>query len=244
MLTSYDLIINTYVVILVGMLIRRSCPLPSPPGAAVKVRHPLCARLYARQAERAEELGLADRRRALLAGVSGRVLEIGAGTGTNLRHYPAAVSEVVAVEPEPYLRARLAEAAPSAAPAVRVVDAAAERLPFNDGAFDAAVASLVLCSVAEPARALAELARVLRPGGELRFLEHVASPHAGRRGAQRLADATVWPWLSGGCHLGRETPALLTTAGFVIDREERFTFGIPPLDPPKTHVLGIARWVG
>jgi ubiquinone/menaquinone biosynthesis C-methylase UbiE len=197
-----------------------------------------------RQAERAEALGLADRRRALLAGVSGRTLEIGAGSGTNLRHYPATVSEVVAVEPEPYLRSRLEEAARSATPAVLVIDAAAERLPFADNDFDAAVASLVLCSVADPERALAELARVLRPGGELRFLEHVASPHAGRRRAQRLADATVWPWLSGGCHLGRETPALLTTAGFRIEREEHFTFGIPPLDPPKTHVLGIARRAG
>ena len=191
--------------------------------------------------ERAEALGLADRRRDLLTGLSGRVLEIGAGTGTNLRHYPAEVAEVVVVEPERYLRARLSEAAASAALAVAVVDAAAERLPLEDSSFDAAVASLVLCSVVDPARALAELSRVLRPSGELRFLEHVASPHAGRRRAQRVADATVWPWLSGGCHLGRETTTLLTRAGFVIERDERFAFGIPPLDPPKTHVLGVAR---
>jgi ubiquinone/menaquinone biosynthesis C-methylase UbiE len=154
------------------------------------------------------------------------------------------VTEVVAVEPEPYLRTRLSDATASATPAVTVVDAAAERLPFDDASFDAAVSSLVLCSVEDPARALAELARVLRPAGQLRFLEHVASPHAARRRAQRLADATVWPWLSGGCHLGRETPALLPAAGFSIEREEHFTFGIPPLDPPKTHVLGIARRAG
>jgi ubiquinone/menaquinone biosynthesis C-methylase UbiE len=207
----------------------------------VTVRHPLCARLYARQAERPEAMGLAERRRALLAGLSGRVLEIGAGTGTNLRHYPSEVTEVVAVEPEPYLRARLSEATASAAGAVTVVDAAAERLPFDDGSFDAAVSSLVLCSVEDTARALAEVARVLRPGGQLRFLEHVASPHAARRRAQRLADATVWPRLSGGCHLGRDTTALLEAAGFAIECEARFAFGIPPLDPPKTHVLGLAR---
>jgi len=220
---------------------RRSCPVPSPSGAPATVRHPLCARLYARQAERAEALGLADRRRSLLVGLSGRVLEIGAGTGTNLRHYPAEVTEVVAVEPEPYLRARLSNAAEFAAVHVTVIDAAAERLPLEDGTLDAAVASLVLCSVADPGLALRELARVLRPGGELRFLEHVASPNAGRRRAQRAADATVWPRLSGGCHLGRDTTALLTSAGFAIEREERFAFGIPPLDPPKMHVLGIAR---
>jgi ubiquinone/menaquinone biosynthesis C-methylase UbiE len=207
----------------------------------VTVRHPLCARLYARQAERAEALGLAGRRRSLLAGLSGRVLEIGAGTGTSLRHYPPEVTEVVAVEPEPYLRARLSEAASAATVAVTVVDAAAERLPLDDGTFDAAVASLVLCSVVDPDRVLAELARVLRPDGELRFLEHVASPHAGRRRAQRVADATLWPWLSGGCHLGRDTVGLLAAAGFAIDRDERFAFGIPPLDPPKTHVFGVAR---
>jgi SAM-dependent methyltransferase len=91
----------------------------------------------------------------------------------------------------------------------------------------------VLCSVADPGLALRELARVLRPGGELRFLEHVASAHAARRRAQHIADATVWPWLSGGCHLGRDTPALLTGAGFVIEREERFGFGIPPFDRPR-----------
>ena len=220
---------------------RRSCPVPSSSGAPVTVRHPLCARLYARQAERAEALGLASRRGSLLTGLSGRVLEIGAGTGTNLRHYPAEVTEVVAVEPEPYLRALLSEAANAAAVPVTMIDAAAERLPLKDDTFDAAVASLVLCSVADPGRALAELARVLRPRGELRFLEHVASPHAGRRRAQRVADATLWPRLSGGCHLGRDTMALLAAAGFAIDRDERFAFGIPPLDPPKTHVLGVAR---
>ena len=102
---------------------------------------------------------------------------------------------------------------------------------------------MVLCSVTDPHRALAELARGLRPDGELRFLEHVASPHAGRRRAQRLADATVCPWLSGGCHLGRDTTALLASAGFAIEREKRFAFGIPPLDPLKTHVVGFARRV-
>ena len=209
----------------------------------VKVRHPLCARLYARQVERAEDLGLAERRRRLLDGLSGRVLEIGAGTGINLAHYPLSVAEVVAVEPEPYLRQRLAQAAALApvAVAVTIIDAAAEELPFEDGAFDAAVSCLVLCSVGDPLRALGELRRVLRPGAELRFLEHVASSQPGRRRMQRAADATLWPLLSGGCHLGRDTTQHISDAGLVIERDERFAFGIPPLDPPKTHALGVAR---
>lgn len=223
---------------------------PQLPGPAVvkaalfmtvKVRHPLCARLYARQAERAEGLGLAERRRRLLDGLAGRVLEIGAGTGTNLAHYPPSVAEVVAVEPEPYLRQRLAEASELAPVAVTVIDAAAEELPFEDGAFDAAVSCLVLCSVGDPVRALGELRRVLRPGAELRFLEHVGSAQPGRRRMQRVADAMVWPLLSGGCHLGRDTTQLITAAGFAIEQSERFAFGIPPLDPPKTHALGVAR---
>lgn len=221
--------------------------LPRPAGVqaapfmTVKVRHPLCARLYARQAERAEGFGLAERRRRLLDGLSGRVLEIGAGTGANLAHYPPAVTEVIAGEPEPYLRQRLAQAAALAPIAVTVIDAAAEELPFEDGAFDAAVSCLVLCSVGDPVRALGELQRVLRPGAELRFLEHVASPQPGRRRMQRAADATLWPLLSGGCHLGRDTTRHISDAGFVIERDERFAFGIPPLDPPKTHALGVAR---
>jgi len=123
---------------------------------------------------------------------------------------------------------------------VTVVDAVAEDLPFPDAGFDAAVISLVLCSVTDVPAALAQLHRVLRPGGELRFFEHVASPHRAARALQRAADATLWPRLSGGCHLARESDRLIEAAGFAIERCDRFSFRIPPLDPPKTHVLGIA----
>ena len=122
-----------------------------------------------------------------------------------------------------------------------VLDAVAEQLPFTTAAFDAAVASLVLCSVADAATALAQIHRVLRPEGELRFFEHVASPRRAPRALQRAADATVWPRLSGGCRLARHTDRLIEQAGFAIERCERFTFRIPPLDPPKTHILGVAR---
>ena len=208
---------------------------------AARVDHPLCARLYVRQSREAERLGLAQRRAQLLDGLAGRVLEVGAGSGLNFAHYPASVTEVIAVEPERHLR-ELAQRAGRAAPVpVTVVDAVAEELPFATAAFDAAVASLMLCSVADVSAALAEVHRVLRPDGELRFLEHVASPRPALRALQRAADATVWPRLSGGCHLARETDQLIEAAGFAIERCERFTFRIPPVDPPKTHVLGVAR---
>jgi SAM-dependent methyltransferase len=207
----------------------------------MQVDHPICARLYVRQSEQAERLGLAARRAVLLEGLAGTVVEVGAGNGLNFAHYPTTVTEVVAVEPEPRLR-KLAQRAAGEAPVpVTVIEGLAEALPFDAPAFDAAVASLVLCSVADPVVALAELHRVLRLGAELRFFEHVASERPAVRMLQRAADATMWPRISGGCHLARETERLIDAAGFAIERCERFSFRIPPLDPPKTHVLGVAR---
>jgi ubiquinone/menaquinone biosynthesis C-methylase UbiE len=217
----------------------RSCPLPPP--SRIRVEHPLCARLYIRQSHQAERIGLAARRAQLLDEIGGTVVEVGAGNGLNFGHYPTTVTAVTAVEPEPHLREHAQRAAREAPVAVTVVDAVAEELPFADGTFDAAVASLVLCSVLDVTAALAELHRVLRSGGELRFFEHIASPHPARRALQRAGDATVWPRLSGGCHLARETDRLIEAAGFTIERCDRFGFRIPPLDPPKTHVLGFAR---
>ena len=208
---------------------------------SAQVEHPLCARLYVRQSRQAEQLGLAARRAQLLDGLAGEVIEVGAGNGLNFAHYPPAVTRVVAVEPERHLREHAARAAGEAPVPVTVVDAVAEKLPFAHGAFGAAVVSLVLCSVVDVAAALAELHRVLRSGGELRFFEHIGSPHSALRALQRAGDATVWPRLSGGCHLARETDRLIEEAGFAIERCERFTFRIPPVDPPKTHILGVAR---
>jgi SAM-dependent methyltransferase len=124
---------------------------------------------------------------------------------------------------------------------VEVVDGVAERLPVGDGAADVAVASLVLCSVRDQQAALAELFRVLRPGGELRFFEHVAARPATRLARiQRIADATLWPRLMGGCHLGRDTVAAITAAGFVIERLDRFDFPPDQPSPAAPHVLGCA----
>jgi SAM-dependent methyltransferase len=204
------------------------------------VRHPLFARLFARAAPRMEALGVAAHRRELLDGVGGRVLEIGAGTGATFAHYPATVAEVVAVEPEPYLRALALDAAAAAPLPVMVVAAAAEELPFEDGSFDTAVASLVLCSVRDPAGALSELRRVLRAGGELRFYEHVRGS-GGLARAQRMLDV-AWPHVAGGCHLARDTPEAIARAGFAVERCRRFRFRPSLLAwPAEPHVIGVAR---
>lgn len=207
------------------------------------VSHPLCARLYAKQAEVAESRGVADQRRRMLAGLVGEIVEVGAGNGLNFSHYPHAVTLVHAFEPDPYLRALASNAADDAAVPVQVGNAVAEDLPLADASVDAAVASLVLCSVRNPAQAIAELHRVVRPGGEIRFNEHIASERPLGRALQRTADATIWPTVSGGCHLGRDTRTALEHGGFRIERVEQFVFSVSALDPPKTHILGTARRV-
>ena len=199
--------------------------------------HPIFARVFARLIGCAETT-LAEHRRALVAGLSGQVVEIGTGTGARFRHYPREVEALVAVEPEPYLRRRAERAARAASIPVTVVDASAERLPLEAGAFDAAVVSLVLCSVPDPPAALAEIRRVVRPGGELRFWEHVAAPRGSRlRAVQRAVDL-VWPHVGGGCHAARDTVEAIEAAGFAIERCRGFDLH---RGPTKPHVLGMAR---
>ena len=201
--------------------------------------HPVFARVYARLSVGMER-EVADNRRTLLEGLRGRVIEVGAGNGMNFRHYPSTVEELVAVEPEPYLRALAVTAAKQAPVRVQVVDGSADRLPVAPG-FDAGVASLVLCSVPDQASALAELFRVIRPGGELRFYEHVVASEPGLARAQRLFDP-VWHRVGGGCHASRDTLAAIATAGFVIDRFQRFRFPEGRfVFPTAPHVLGTAR---
>ena len=151
------------------------------------VHHPLFARFYTHVLARNEPAELRAFRDELLAGVSGRVVEVGAGAGANFPHYPSTVTEVVAVEPEAYLREQAQAAAAEAPIRVTVLDGVADALPLEDASCDAAVACLVLCSVPDQATALAELRRVLKPGGELRFLEHVrgSSPRMARCAALR-----------------------------------------------------------
>jgi SAM-dependent methyltransferase len=179
-------------------------------------------------------------RRENLAGLSGRVLEIGAGIGTNFAFYPEFVEQVVAVEPEPRLAAQARAAADVVPVSVSVTGETVEE--FNgEEPFDAVVCSLVLCSVSDPSRALRRVHSLLRPGGQLRYLEHVAS--GGVRGRfQQLVDATFWPRLLGNCHTHRDTERSIVDAGFEVDTSRR-ELTVPawaPL-PVSEFALGRAR---
>lgn len=197
--------------------------------------------MYLRTVTRRTELGEEEYRRKLLAGLAGQVIELGAGPGNNLAFYPPAVEHVLAVEPESVLRAECAKSAAEAPVEVTVVDGVSGRLPADDSSADAAVASLVLCSVPDQGRALAELQRALRPRGQLRFYEHVIAHHPAAAALQHLADATFWPRVAGGCHMGRDTGRAVERAGFRVEWCERFTFSPGPPVPPIPHILGAAR---
>jgi ubiquinone/menaquinone biosynthesis C-methylase UbiE len=209
---------------------------------ATDIERPRFARIYPNAAARADRRGATKHRRSLLAGLSGRVVELGAGNGLNFAHYPTTVTEVVAIEPEPSLRAAAEAAAQRAGVTVTVRAGTADQLPMAEGEADAAVASLVLCSVPNQASALAELHRVLRPGGELRFYEHVIPRCQPKRAILQLADRSgLWPAIAGGCHPARDTGAAIQAAGFAIERSDRFGFSASAVEPSVPHILGVAR---
>ncbi|MEO6792979.1 MAG: class I SAM-dependent methyltransferase [Mycobacterium sp.] len=180
--------------------------------------NPLFARIWKFMSSHETEW-LQDRRRENLAGLSGRVLEVGAGVGSNFGYYPETVTEVVAIEPESQLRESATAAASAAAVPVTVLASTVEALD-TDQPFDAVVCSLVLCSVDRPEDVLRQLYALTKPGGELRYFEHVASSGA-RGGLQRLADATFWPKLFGNCHTHRDTEQMITAAGFAVGTSRR-----------------------
>jgi ubiquinone/menaquinone biosynthesis C-methylase UbiE len=191
------------------------------------------AAMYDRSLKATEESGLREMRRELLAGAGGRVIEIGAGTGVNLGLYPAAVGDLVVVEPDPHMARRLRSKLAGSGRAAEVVEAPAERLPFADDSFDTAVATLVLCTIPDPGAALAEAARVLKPGGHLLFVEHV---RAEGPGLARWQDRLEKPWrfLGDGCHCNRDTVAAIAASRFEIDQLER---GRMPKAPPIVSPL-------
>lgn len=200
------------------------------------------ARIQARASATEERKGGAAHRRRLLAGLSGRVIEVGAGSGVNFAHYPSTVTQVVAVEPEPNLRALAVEAARHAVVPIRVIAGVAQRLPLVDASMQAGVVAGLLCSLPDPALGLSELARVVRADGELRFYEHVRAPGVGLALLQRLFDATMWPRMFGGCHPNRDAEAAIAHAGFAIETCDRFVFHPTLLSiPVAPRILGSAR---
>lgn len=194
-------------------------------------------RLYDRVAASCDRAGFGDRRERLVGALEGAILEIGAGTGLNLAHYRRA-DRVVALEPDRRYSRRLRARASEASVGVDVVEGTGESLPFSDGSFDHVVTTLALCSVADLDAALAEVHRVLRPGGELRFLEHVRGHDSLARWQDRLTP--VQRRVADGCHLNRDIPAAIERAGLHVDAIEHFT--MPPGHPLiKPAVQGTAR---
>jgi SAM-dependent methyltransferase len=192
----------------------------------------LFAAIYDRGLKATEDAGLRQMRRELLAEAGGRVLEIGAGTGVNLDLYPEAVEDLVVTEPDPHMAKRLRLKLAGSSRQVGLVEAPAEELPFEDSTFDTAVATLVLCTVPDPAASLAEAARVLKPGGRLLFIEHV---RAEEPGLARWQDRLEQPWrlLGDGCHCNRDTVAAIAGSRFAIDgiRRERMPKAPPIVSP-------------
>jgi SAM-dependent methyltransferase len=202
--------------------------------------NPFFARLWTKLSSREPE-SIRRLRRENLAGLTGRVLEVGAGTGTNFEFYPATVTEVIAIEPEQRLAVLARQAAAKTPIPVTVSIDTVEQYAGSSAAepFDAVVCSLVLCSVEDPDDVLRQLFSTLRPGGELRYLEHVASTGM-RAGMQRLADATVWPRLLGNCHTHRHTERSIVDAGFDVG-DTRREWVLPAWVPMPASETAIGR---
>lgn len=179
---------------------------------------------------------LAPRKRALLGGLSGTVVEIGPGAGPNLAYYAADI-HWIGVEPNPYMRPYLVEAAARRGMAIEIVPGVAERIDLPDASADAVVCTLVLCSVADAASALREIRRVLRPGGRFVFIEHVAAPAGSRRRSIQRLITPCWSWLADGCHMDRETWRAIEQAGFATVQIEHFQM---PIEPAAPHIAGTA----
>jgi ubiquinone/menaquinone biosynthesis C-methylase UbiE len=198
--------------------------------------HPIFAALYDPVGASAERRWMGGRRRRLLAGARGAVLEIGGGTGANLVHYRD-VDRVTIAEPDPFMRSRIGPKLEDARVPVEVLSAGVEALPFPDGSFDTVVSTLVLCTVPDQESALDEVRRVLRPGGRLLFIEHVRAAGSAARWQDRLEP--LWRRLFGGCHPNRDTVAAIEEAGFEIETFESF-YPPDPLSVLTPHVQGSA----
>ena len=203
------------------------------------VDNPFFARLWTAMSAHEPE-AMTRLRRENLSGLTGRVLEVGAGTGTNFALYPDTVTSVVAIEPETRLASVARTVAADAPVPVEVTGEAVEAMA-ESAPFDAVVCSLVLCSVDSPDSVLRQLYSRLRPGGELRYLEHVASRGA-RGGLQRVSDVTIWPRLLGNCHTHRDTEQSIRAAGFEVSTARR-VWTLPAWVPLPVSEFALGRAV-
>ena len=203
--------------------------------------HRWFAAIYDRMSARAENTFMKEIRQEIVGGARGKVLEIGCGTGASLPYYGEGVEQLVATEPDPYMMAKAKERARALGLELDLRPAAAEALPFEDGTFDTVVSTLVMCSVRDPARALAEVRRVLKPGGQFRFYEHVRYGHAFGAFWQDLI-TPLWRWCGAGCHPNRDTEKAIRAAGFnIVQLEHLQPFPpIPPMVFSRPHIKGVA----
>jgi ubiquinone/menaquinone biosynthesis C-methylase UbiE len=204
----------------------------------------LFARLYDRLFAACEREGLSDMRRRHLAPATGDVLEIGAGTGLNLQHYPAAVTRLVLTEPEPAMADQLREKVGGDRREIEVHVAPGERLPFEDDSFDTVVGTLVLCTVPDTGTVLAEAARVLRPGGRYLFMEHVRAEDG--TGTARWQDRLERPWMfvAGGCHPNRRTPGALEDSALTVLELQQGEMPKPAGPLVRPLIFGVAELRG
>ncbi len=203
--------------------------------------HKWFAAVYDRMMARAEKTFMKSIRREVIGGAKGHILEIGCGTGATFPYYGERLERIVATEPDPYMLRRARKRAGGLTRPIELYQAPAEALPFADASFDTVISFLVLCSVADPQRALSEVRRVLRPDGELRFYEHVRYGHAFGAFWQDLI-TPVWRWCGAGCHPNRDVEGFLRQAGFNILEIERLK-PYPPLPPAsfvRPHIKGVA----
>jgi ubiquinone/menaquinone biosynthesis C-methylase UbiE len=197
---------------------------------------------YLERQERRRPDPVARELRELLAELRGRVIEVGSGDGRSFEHYPPAVERLLAIEPDSVARQAAVERARAVTPPIEVDAGVAEALPAPDASFDAAVVMGVLCSVSDVPAALAELRRVLVPGGELRFWEHVRSGNPAFALVQRAADRLFWTRTLGGCETTRDTEEAIRTGGFeIVGLEHGFHSSSPLTIPCAPYVLGVAR---
>ena len=203
--------------------------------------HKWFAAVYDRLMSSAERSFMKGVREEIAGGASGRVLELGAGTGANFAYYGASAQELFAIEPDPYMLERAQRRAGESGRPIDLRQASAEAIPFEDASFDTVVSTLVMCSVRDPIRALSEARRVLKPSGKLRLYDHVRYDHAFGAFWQDLV-TPAWRWLGAGCHPNRDIAALVREAGFEFDQLE-ISKPLPPIPPmifSRPHIKGVA----